>query len=317
MTPLEFEESNTSRWSEFEGLLGRKRERDVDPARFLTLYRGCCEQLALAQARGYPAHVIERLSIMTAQGHQIVYRQSDFGFGRLGRVLLHQFPASVRAHRGYVLVAALIFLVPALALGFATYARPGLILSVVNSQTAQAFQRMYSPAAQAIGRSRDAGSNWQMFGFYIMNNIGISFQCYVTGIVFGIGSLFFLAYNGAFGGAVGGYVAGLGFGGTFFPFIATHSAFELTAIVLCGAAGLRIGRSVLLPGRLPRLLSMQIAARETSVIVFGAAVMLVIAAAIEAFWSSAAWVEPRAKYIFAAGCWTLVGLFFLRRSHAS
>ncbi len=45
--------------------------------------------------------------------------------------------------------------------------------------------------------------------------------------------------------------------------------------------------------------------------------MLVIAAAIEAFWSSAAWVEPRAKYIFAAGCWTLVGLFFLRRSHAS
>jgi uncharacterized membrane protein SpoIIM required for sporulation len=109
----------------------------------------------------------------------------------------------------------------------------------------------------------------------------------------------------------------LGFGGTFFPFIATHSAFELTAIVLSGAAGLRIGSALLLPGRLPRLLSLQIAARETSSIVLGAAVMLLIAAAIEAFWSSAAWVSPAAKFTAAAACWALVVLFFLRRPHAT
>jgi uncharacterized membrane protein SpoIIM required for sporulation len=316
VTPLEFEESNTTRWREFEGLLGTP-ERDIDSARFLALYRTCCEQLALAQARGFPTHVIERLSTMTAQGHQIIYRQNDFGLARLGQLLLVQFPQCVREHWRYVLIAALLFLIPTLALGLAVYFRPDLILAVVDSQTAEAFQRMYAPSADAIGRMRNVDSNWQMFGFYIMNNIGITFQCYVTGILFGAGSVFFLAYNGAFGGAVGGYVASLGYGGTFFPFIATHSAFELTAIVLCGAAGLRLGHSVLLPGRLPRLLLLQIAARETSLLVFGSAVMLVIAAVIEAFWSSAAWVEPRAKYIFAAGCWTLVGLFFLRRSHAS
>jgi len=315
VTPLEFEESNETRWREFEGFLG-KSDRDLDSERFLTLYRSCCEQLALAQARGFPAHVIERLSIMAAQGHQILYRQSEFGWARVGRLLLREFPESVRAHWRYVLAAALIFLGPTVALGWAVYRRPELILSVVDSRTAESFQRMYAPTASAIGSVRNADGNWQMFGFYIMNNIGIAFQCYVTGIVFGIGSLFFLAYNGAFGGAVGGYVASLGFGGTFFPFIATHSAFELTAIVLCGAAGLRLGHAVLLPGRLPRLVSLQIAARETSVIVFGAAAMLVIAAVIEAFWSSAPWVAPNAKYVFAAGCWSLVALFFLRRSRA-
>ncbi len=315
MTPLEFEEAHESRWREFEGFL-HKSDRDLQSERFLGLYRSCCEQLALAEARGFPAHVIERLSIMAAQGHQILYRQSDFGWARVGRLLLGEFPASVRAHWPYVLVAALIFLGPTAALGWAVYARPELILSVVDSQTAESFQRMYAPTANAIGSMRNADSDWQMFGFYIMNNIGIAFQCYVTGIVFGIGSAFFLAYNGAFGGAVGGYVASLGFGGTFFPFIATHSAFELTAIVLCGAAGLRLGHAVLLPGRLRRLAALQIAARETSVIVVGAAAMLVIAAVIEAFWSSAAWVAPVAKYAFAAGCWSLVTLFFLRRSHA-
>jgi uncharacterized membrane protein SpoIIM required for sporulation len=129
--------------------------------------------------------------------------------------------------------------------------------------------------------------------------------------------LFFLAFNGFFMGTVAGYIAALGYGSTFFPFIATHSAFELTAIVLCGAAGLRIGRAMLLPGRLPRLLSLQIAARETSSIVFGAAVMLFLAAAVEAFWSSAAWISPSAKYAGAGACWTLVVLFFLRRPHAA
>jgi uncharacterized membrane protein SpoIIM required for sporulation len=164
---------------------------------------------------------------------------------------------------------------------------------------------------------RDVGSNWAMFGFYIMNNIGIAFQCYVTGVIFGLGSLFFLISNGVFGGAVAGYVSARGNGATFFTFIATHSAFELTAIVICGGAGLRVGHSVLLPGRLPRLLSLQTAARDTSLMVFGASVMLVLAAAIEAFWSSAAWVAPQAKLACATACWFLVILFFVRRPSAA
>jgi uncharacterized membrane protein SpoIIM required for sporulation len=72
----------------------------------------------------------------------------------------------------------------------------------------------------------------------------------------------------------------------------------------------------LLPDRLTRVAALELAARETSLIVFGAAVMLVIAAAIEAFWSSAPWVTPTAKYVCAGFCWTLVLCFFLRRPHA-
>jgi uncharacterized membrane protein SpoIIM required for sporulation len=311
VTPLEFETANEARWTEFEGLLA-KPDAGLNPDRFLHLYRACCEHLALAQARGYPAHVVDRLSSLTARGHQIVYRRSDWGAARIARTLLHEFPAAVRAHRGHVAVAALLVGVPTVGMGIATALHPELVLSVVDGATAARFEHMYSPSAESIGRSRDAGGDWLMFGFYIMNNIGIAFQCYVTGVVFGLGSVFFLAYNGVFGGAVSGYVTALGFGGTFYPFVATHSAFELTAIVLSGAGGLRLGRSVLLPGRLSRLASLQAAARDTSVIIFGAAAMLVIAAAIEAFWSSAAWVEPTAKYACALACWSLVGLFFLR-----
>lgn len=316
MTPLEFESLYESRWAELEAGV-RRAPRELDPERFLELYRMCCEHLSLAQARGFPAYVIERLANVTAAAHQIVYRQSGFGLARLSRALLVRFPAMVRAHRNHVWAASLLFMAPAIVIGIATYLRPELVLSVVDGQTAAQFEQMYSPSAESIGRARTAASDWAMFGYYIKNNIGIAFQCYATGIIFGLGSVFFLGYNGFFSGAVAGYVASLGFGGTFFPFIATHSAFELTAIVLSGAAGLRIGSALLLPGRLPRLLSLQIAARETSSIVLGAAVMLLLAAAIEAFWSSAAWVSPAAKFAGAAACWALVVLFFLRRPHAT
>jgi uncharacterized membrane protein SpoIIM required for sporulation len=315
MTALEFETAQAPRWSELEKLLGRP-DQELEPERFLGLYRLCCEHLALAQARGFPAHVIERLSLVTARAHQIVYRHSEFGLVRVIRILTVTFPQTVRANKHYVFIAAALLTLPAIAIGVATYFRPDLILSVVDSRTASEFGQMYGPAAKTIGHVRDSGDDWSMFGFYIMNNIGIAFQCYVTGVLFGLGSLFFLFWNGIYMGAIAGYVTALGFGTTFFSFVVTHSAFELTAIALCGAAGLRVGRSILFPGRMARVVSMQIAARDTSSIVFGSAVMLVIAAAFEAFWSSATWVMPPAKYACAAACWLLVLLFFIRRPRA-
>src|SRR6201989_961514 len=135
-----------------------------------------------------------------------------------------------------------------------------------------------------------------------MNNIGVAFRCFASGIVFGIGSVFFIIFNGLLGGAVAGYLAARGFGGTFFPFVVTHSAFELTAIVFAGGAGLKIGRAVLLPGRATRTTALEKAARESGVIIFGTAVMLLIAAALEAFWSSASWVAPVVKYEFGGLC---------------
>jgi uncharacterized membrane protein SpoIIM required for sporulation len=315
VTPFDFQAANQASWNELESELARN-QRQLDPDRFLALYRLCCEHLVLARSRSFPLHVIERLSSITSRAHQIIYRQSDAGLERIARALLEDFPTMVRRLWAYIAIATALLMIPTIAIAIATYLHPDLILSIVDRNTAAAFDQMYSPAAQAIGRPRDIASDWMMFGFYIKNNIGIAFQCYATGVVFGLGSLYFLLANGMFGGGIAGYVVSLGYGSTFFPFVATHSAFELTAIVLSGAGGLRIGQSVLLPGRLTRVAALELAARETSLIVFGAAVMLVIAAAIEAFWSSAPWVTPAAKYACAGFCWVLVLCFFLRRPHA-
>ena len=313
MTPLQFEAQYQSEWQELEGLLQRfldtrrkSKAAELKGERLATLYRRACEQLALARARSYPAYMLDRLERLTGDAHQVIYERGEFGIAAVKRLIAVEFPATVRAHAIYILVAAALLFLPMLIVGLLVYYRPDLILSVVDARTAASFERMYSPTAASIGRLRDANTDWMMFGYYIMHNIGISFQCFAGGLVAGVGSIFFLGYNGASIGAVGGYLTERGLGVTFYPFVATHSAFELTAIVLAGAAGLRLGHALLIPGRSTRLDSLVSATRRCTVLLYGSTTMLVIAASIEAFWSSAPWIPPAVKYSVAGVCWLAV-----------
>src|SRR6185436_6952599 len=198
-----------------------------------------------------------------------------------------------------------------IAVGVLVYFQPDMILSVVGVELEKKFEQMYSPGAASIGRTRDASTDWMMFGFYIRNNIGVAFQCFAGGLFAGLGTVFFLAYNGAFTGALAGYLTERGLSATFYSFIATHSAFELTAIVIAGTAGLRIGHALLAPGNRLRRVALVDASRDTAVLLYGVTAMLILAAAVEAFWSSAAWLNPAFKYSVAAVSWIAVLGYFL------
>lgn len=325
MTPLKFEQLYEAEWRELEELLDHALKRTAKrPAeaprgeRLAALYRRACEQLALARARSYPAYMLDRLERVTSDAHQVIYQQRELGFAALWRIATRDFPRAVRADAAYVLVATALMAVPTIVLGVLVYHQPNLILSVVDAGTAAQFEQMYSRSAESLGRTRDAGSDWAMFGFYIRNNVGVAFQCFASGLAAGLGSIFFLAYNGALFGAIAGYLTDRGLSETFFSFVATHAAFELTAIVLSGAAGLKLGHSLLSPKRRTRRQSLVHAARECVVIVYGVAAMLIVAAAVEAFWSSAQWVAPTVKYGVAAVCWLVVlGYLTLQGRHAA
>jgi uncharacterized membrane protein SpoIIM required for sporulation len=316
LNALEFQRSNEAHWKELEQAV-QLPDRKLDPGHFFMLYRRCSEHLALARARDFPAPLIERLARVTTRAHRIVYRRSGLGFARIPQLLLHEFPARVHAERRYVALAALLLLIPAVVLGVAVYRRPDLVLTLVDGRTAARLESLYNPrSGEAIGRLPDAGSNWMVFARHTLFNIRIAFECYFAGALFGLGSTLCLVFTGAFAGAVAGYIASCGLAGTFFPFIAAHSALEFTGILLCGAAGLRLGHAVLFPGRMRRLAALQRAARETGAIVFGSSLMLVIAAAIETCLSSVAWIAPTVKFACAGICWGVVAVFFMRRAYA-
>lgn len=313
MLALQFENKHAAEWQALEQLLDQleasRRPPGADAAAAARAYRRVCEHLALAQSRGYPLHLSERLDALAQRAHRLIYRRPTRALHDLRQLAFHRFPNTLRAHGRYLLVATLVFTLPLLALLVACWLEPSMALTVLSAEHLSEFDEMYGDGRNPIGRDRSADTDWMMFGFYIRNNISVAFQCFATGLAAGLGSLFFMAYNGALAGAVGGYLQAHGLGHNFWPFVATHSAFELTAIVIAGAAGLRLGHALLAPGRLTRRAALRAAAADGAVLVGGAALMLMGAAVLEAFWSSARWVPVPAKLALAALCWAGVAAY--------
>ncbi|WP_078120426.1 stage II sporulation protein M [Thiosocius teredinicola] len=288
------------------------RRRDNDAlAELPALYRRVCADYALARHRRYSTGLVEELHDLVQRGHRVLYQRKSIWLWRLIMFLWAGFPNAVRRHwRAFALASAL-FYVPAFVVGIACYFNADFIYSVMDADSVAGMEHMYDPSNPKLGRTeeRSDDSNFMMFGFYIQNNIGIGFRTFAGGIVAGIGTVLVLLFNGVVIGGVAGHLTQLGFTETFWPFVAGHSAFELTAICISGAAGLLLGKAVIAPGRRKRSEALKVAGLEAVNLVVGAAFMLLAAAFVEAFWSPNQAVSHGVKYLVSATLWLLLILY--------
>ncbi|HDP90009.1 MAG TPA: stage II sporulation protein M, partial [Thioalkalivibrio sp.] len=260
----------------------------------------------------YSQPLIERLDDLVLRGHQQLYQSRSGLGGRMLQFAAADFPATVRREWRALALACLLFYGPFLGMLVTVQFAPEFVYTVLDAGTVMQMQTMYDPELnERLGREREADSDVLMFGYYIRNNTSIGFQTFAGGLLFGIGTLFFLIYNGLVIGAVAGHLTHVGYIETFWGFVAGHSAMELTAIVLSGAAGLKLAAGLIRPGRKSRLRALLDNGRIAVTIVFGAAAMFFIAAFIEAFWSSIAWVPAQVKWGVGLFLWVLVIAYFV------
>ncbi|AZE96304.1 putative membrane protein [Pseudomonas orientalis] len=317
-----FESRHQPQWQAFAEQLDQlERGKAIDVADFPYHYRRLCQHLALAQARGYSSYLVDRLQQLALRGHQQLYRHRSQTTASALAFILADFPRLVREQWRFVLIASLLFFGSLLGIAVLVYLFPDLIYSIVSPQQVAEMHSMYDPAASRLGRAAERASSedWMMFGYYVMHNIGIAFQTFAAGLLFGLGSVFFLVFNGLIIGAVSGHLSEIGYGQTFWSFVIGHGAFELSAIALAGAAGLQLGWSLIAPGRLARSESLRLAARKSVQMLCGVMVFLLIAAFIEAYWSSTTTIAPWIKYLVGSALWLLVAAYLIfagRTRHA-
>lgn len=284
MTRDEFVARRKATWDELERLLARPRTpHDSNAvARLAALYREVCADLMRARSLGFGPDLRRHLDALASRAHNFLYRSPRHHAARVLRRLAIDFPRAVRNDWAFVLVASLLFGLPFVSGVAGTLASPAFAERVLPSESLDQLARSY---ADGFAQGRDTGEDAAMAGFYVWNNVGIAFRCFATGVLFGAGSAFFLVYNGVATGAVLGYVGGSGHGRNILTFVSGHASFELIAIVISGAAGLKLGYSLLDTGGLTRIASLRRAAASALTLVLGAAAMLGVAALVEAFWS--------------------------------
>jgi uncharacterized membrane protein SpoIIM required for sporulation len=295
LTERAFTGSRQREWDELDALVRTATVRGLrflvpeQIARLSPLYRDACADLARAEAARYSAPLIDYLQGLAAAAHGVVYAPGRGRWSVVGgsgsslRVAVEAFPRAVRRHKAAMLLAFLLFFVPFFGGFFATLIDPGFALRIVPEAQLRPLVEAYR---EGFSSGRGSGADVAMAGFYVNNNVGIALRCFATGLFFGLGSAFYLVENGLSTGAIMGYVAGHGAGDNILTFVVGHGSLELGAIVLAGGAGLALGWSIVAPGDQTRLTSLQSAARSLLIVVFGAAVMLFMAAAVEGFWSA-------------------------------
>lgn len=324
MKQQQFEARYRDEWRAFEQALevlqGKNANRDAARqalASFPEQYRRLCHQYALARERGYGLPLIQQLNELILQGHRQLYRHRLPLLAPLMRFLLRDFPRAVREQASWNLVSGLFFTGALAFMWLLVQQQPEMVYSLLDGDTVNNIETMYDPALDTRD-NRDSSDDVSMFGYYIWNNIGIAFRTFASGIFFGVGALFVELFNGAFFGAIAAHLINVGSHEPFFTFVIAHGAPELTAIVLSGGSGLRLGWALIAPGAWSRLHALQRAARKTMPVMYGAFMLLLMAAFIEAFWSPRQ-LDPVIKYSVGAALWALLYLYllFAGRRHAA
>jgi len=305
-TQDEFVAARQRDWTELEQLLaagnGFRKLPPTSIARAAAIYRAVSSDLMRAEAAGYSPDVIALLDGLAARAHNTLYSAPPYRLRAVWELVAADFPRTLRRYSRFFALAVALFVLPG-ALGFVGALRSrAFALSLLSPDGVEQMEKAY---AEGFGKGREAGVNTAMTGFYVYNNVGIAFRCFATGVLFGLGSLFFLVYNGLTIGAVAGLVTAAGHGRNLLTFTCTHGAFELTAIVISATAGMVMGYALVDTGGRTRFGSLRARARDIATLVMGAALMLLVAAGIEGFWSPSG-VRAQVKWGAAIGAYLLV-----------
>jgi uncharacterized membrane protein SpoIIM required for sporulation len=306
MKQAQFEAQHAALWEQLNLILAKGA---TDQAALPAQYRRLCQCLALASQRGYSPSLVDYLQDLVARCHRRLYGTAHERPAMLMALLRHDFPRRVRAEWRLLALIMLLFWGSALAVGLSVWFDPHQAYLFAAPEHLARMRDMYQPSQMSAGRG-NAG-DVAMFGHYIWNNVSIGFRTFAGGLFGGLPALYSVLYNGLQLGVVAAWLSQDGATRLpFWSFVITHSSFEITGLLLSGVAGMRLGLALLRPGRLSRRHALQASSRATFPIVAGAALLTVLAAFFEAFWSASPALPPQLKLAVGALCWLLVLLYF-------
>ncbi|MAT14241.1 MAG: hypothetical protein CMJ46_03120 [Planctomyces sp.] len=306
-------------WDEFSELLAKRSKTRRHPLsgpevqQFSTLYRELCNDLSMVRSRKLGEDLEAYLNALVSEGHNSFYESPAVKLSEFWNFVFVDYPRTFRRHWRYFLMAVLLFFGPFFCSWVTIQINPSLAERVLSADQLEQASVMYSAESIEERRSADIVAYGQertgMFGFYIFNNVGIALRTFAGGVLFGIVTVYTLLSNGIVLGTISGFLLSEGHGDRFLSFIISHGSFELTAIAIAGGAGLMLGHAMIHPGQQTRLQSLKTRGVDALKIALGAAVMLVVAAFLEAFWSPAN-IPNQFKYIMGSSLWLIV-VFYL------
>ncbi len=259
------------------------------------IYRRTASDLAIARAESRDPRLVNYLNSLVIRAHGRIYRADAQGRRRIRDFVARDFPLSFRRTWRYTATAFSVFLLFSLIAFFGTRRDPDFSeFAGISPFFREVVINNRTHWWEDLNQANQIESS-QIF----TNNIRVTFYAFALGAMFGVGTLYILAFNGAMFGAIMALTYRAGFGNDLLTFVIGHGVIELSCIFIAGGAGLLIGTALLMPGDLSRADALKSRGMEAVRLIVGCIPLLVIAGIIEGFISPAP-INPAIKFSIAA-----------------
>ena len=286
-----FRAAREPEWRRLEDILARaeagslRKLGDEDLLALPILYRGALSSLSVARETSLDLELVNYLEALCARAYFFVYGVRTRAGRRIADFFARDWPAAVRGMWKETLASLLLMIVGALA---------GYVLV----QSDSAWFGSFVPAELASGRDFNASTETLRETLYhdegadglgvfatmlFTHNSQVSMLCFALGFAFGVPTAMLIVHNGSMLGAFLALFESRGLGFEMGGWLIIHGSTELFAIVLAGAAGFKIGWSVVFPGEATRLAAAVRAGRSAAIVMGGVIVMLLVAGLLEGF----------------------------------
>jgi len=262
-----------------------RRISDEDLLDLPVLYRKTASSLAVARETSLDAATLGYLESLVRRAWFQVYGPRIGLFGWLRRFLGGGWSASVRA----------IWL--DICITFAVMVAGTIVGWLLVDQDERWYYSLV-PGGMAGGRApgadpevlreslgtAESSDGLGVFATYLFsNNTGVCILAFALGFAFGVPTLLLMVYNLALLGAMFWVFQDAGMGLDFAAWLSVHGTTELGAILLSGAAGLHVGRTMAFPGDRTILSAMQTAGIRAAQVMAGCTIMLIVAGLLEGY----------------------------------
>lgn len=270
--------------------LNREEVRDLGRS-----YRRAAADLAIARAEARDPRLVNYLNSLVIRAHGRIYRAAAQESSPLRRFFAQDLPQTFRRTWRYTALAALVFWV------FFAVAFVGTRWDSEFSELAGVSPTFRELAIETKTRWWENLNEANQIGAssILTNNIGVTFLAFAYGLLAGVGTLFFMAFNGANIGAVLALVYRAGYGNELLTFMVGHGVVELSCVFMAGGAGLLIGSAMLWPGDISRWDALQVRGLDAIRLIAGCAVLLFFIGIIEGFVSPSS-LPPLVKFAVGA-----------------
>jgi len=263
---------------------------------FAHLYRRTVADLGAARSRGSDPRIVSYLNALVGRAAGLAYGGRARNRLRPRRFFLVTIPRTFRRTWTACAVACAVFAIPAFVAWLAAAANPAwadALFAPGLADTVEGFLARDVPPGQYFADSQSLIGADNLSGAILVNNLKVALMAFALGITAGLGTVYFMLRNGLMLGGFIGVFAHHGRAIDALGIVAPHGFLELSAIFICGGAGLLLGWAVIDPGDRTRAEALSQAGREALSLVAAALVMLGMAAVVEGF------VSPQATGLLA------------------